>query len=75
MLLYRHLNAGKNCDIKIANRSFENVAQLRNLGMTVINQNLIREKLRGDWILVMVATIPSRNFCLLVWYLKTWKLE
>jgi hypothetical protein len=27
MLLSRHQNAGKNHDIKIANRSFENVAQ------------------------------------------------
>jgi hypothetical protein len=26
MLLSRHQNVGKNCDIKTANRSFENVA-------------------------------------------------
>jgi biotin operon repressor len=29
MLLSRHKNAGKNHDIKIANRSFENVAQFK----------------------------------------------
>jgi hypothetical protein len=28
-------------------------------------------KLRGDWILVMLATIRSRTFCLLVCYQKT----
>jgi hypothetical protein len=33
---------------KIANRSFENMAQLRYLGMAVTNQNLIQEEIRGD---------------------------
>jgi hypothetical protein len=37
MLLSRHQNAGKIQDIKIANISFENVAQLKYLGMTVTN--------------------------------------
>jgi hypothetical protein len=41
MLLYYHHNAGRNHDIKIANRSFENVAQLKCLGMRVTSQNLI----------------------------------
>jgi hypothetical protein len=31
-----------NHDIKTANRSFENVAQLRYLGTTITNQNLIQ---------------------------------
>jgi hypothetical protein len=30
-----------------------------------------RRKLRGNWILVMLATTPSRIFCLLVCCLKT----
>jgi hypothetical protein len=42
MLLSRHQNAGQNHDIKIANRSFENVAQFKYLGMTVANQNSIK---------------------------------
>jgi hypothetical protein len=46
MLLFRHQNAGQNHDIKIANRCFENVAQFRNLGTTVTNQNLIQEEIK-----------------------------
>jgi hypothetical protein len=32
--------------IKIANRSFENVPQFKYLGMTVTNQNLIKEEIK-----------------------------
>jgi hypothetical protein len=46
LLLSRHLNAGPNRDIKIANRSFKNVSQLKYLGMTVTNQNLIHEEIK-----------------------------
>jgi hypothetical protein len=46
MLLSRHRNAGQNHDIKLANRSFENMAQFIYLGMTVTNQNLIQEKIK-----------------------------
>jgi hypothetical protein len=45
MLLSRHQNAGQNHDIKIANRSSENVEQFKYLGMTVTNQNLIQEEI------------------------------
>jgi hypothetical protein len=46
MLLFHCHKVGQNHDIKIANRSFENVAQFRYLGMTVTNQNLIQEKIK-----------------------------
>jgi hypothetical protein len=46
MLLYRHQNVGQNRDMKIANRSFENVLQLKYLGATVTNQNLIQEEIK-----------------------------
>jgi hypothetical protein len=42
MLLSRHQNAGRSHDIKIVERCFENVAQLKYLGMTVTIQNLIQ---------------------------------
>jgi hypothetical protein len=45
MLLSRHQNVGQNRDIKIVNRSFENVPQFKYLGTTVTNQNLIREEI------------------------------
>jgi hypothetical protein len=41
-----HHNAGQNHDIKIASRCFENVAQLRYLGTTVTNQNLIQKEIK-----------------------------
>jgi phage tail sheath gpL-like len=46
MLLTRHQNAGQNRDIKIANRSFENVPQFKYLWMTVINKNLNQEEIK-----------------------------
>jgi hypothetical protein len=46
MLLSRHQNAEQNHDIKIANRSFENVAQVGYLGTTFTDQNLIQEKIK-----------------------------
>jgi hypothetical protein len=45
MLLSRHRNAGQNWNVRITNRSFEIVSQFKYLGMTVINQNLIQEKI------------------------------
>jgi hypothetical protein len=39
-------NAGQNQDIKIANKSFENVPQFKCLGMTVTNQTLIQEEIK-----------------------------
>jgi hypothetical protein len=45
VLLSRHQNAGQNQDIKVANRSFENVSQFKHLGRTVTNQNLILEEI------------------------------
>jgi hypothetical protein len=46
MLLSRHQNVGQNREIKIANRSFENVSQFKYLGRTVTNQNLIQEEIK-----------------------------
>jgi hypothetical protein len=48
MLLSRHQNAGQNHDIKIANRTFENVAQFRYLRTKVTNQNLSEEEIKEE---------------------------
>jgi hypothetical protein len=42
----RHQNVGQNRDIKIANRSFENVSQIKYLGTIVTNYNLIQEEIK-----------------------------
>jgi hypothetical protein len=46
MLLFRHQNTGQNRDIRIANRSFENLSQFKYLGTTVPNQTLIKEEIK-----------------------------
>jgi hypothetical protein len=46
MLLSYHQNAGQNYDIKIANRCFENVAELRYLATTTTNQKSIQEEIK-----------------------------
>jgi hypothetical protein len=46
MLLSCQHNVGQNWDIKIAHRSFENVSQIKYLGMTITNQNLNQEEIK-----------------------------
>jgi hypothetical protein len=43
MLLSPHHDAGQNHNIKIWNRSFENVTPFKYLGTRVTNQNLVQE--------------------------------
>jgi hypothetical protein len=42
----RHQNSGQNHNIKIGDRSFKNVAQLKYFGTTVTDKNLIQEKIK-----------------------------
>jgi hypothetical protein len=61
-------NAGPNCDIKIENRLFENVAQFKYLGMTVMtvtNQNLIQEEIKSILNSINAYYFQSRTVCLL----------
>jgi hypothetical protein len=46
ILLSRCQNAGRNHNIEIGNRAFENVAQFKCLGTTVTNQIFIHEEIR-----------------------------
>jgi hypothetical protein len=75
MQLSDHQYAGQNHDIKIANRSFENVAQFRYLGTTITNKMFFQEEIRGRLNLGNAYTNQSRTFCLLVCYIKTKKSE
>jgi hypothetical protein len=47
MLMSHHQNAGQNHNIRMADRSFENVVQIKYLGTTVTNQNLINEEIKS----------------------------
>jgi hypothetical protein len=42
MLLSRHQNAGQIDEIKVVNRCFENVAQIKYFVTTVTEQNLVQ---------------------------------
>jgi hypothetical protein len=46
MLLSCHQNVGRNHDLMITNRSYENVAQYKHLGSTVIYQHFIQEEIK-----------------------------
>jgi hypothetical protein len=46
MLLSHHQNAEHNFNMKVANRSFENVAEFKCLGTKITEQNLIQEEVK-----------------------------
>jgi hypothetical protein len=46
MLVSCDQNAGQNRDMKIANRTFENLSEYRYLGTTVTNEKLIQDEIR-----------------------------
>jgi hypothetical protein len=48
MLVSRHRNARQIHDINVADRFFENVAQIKYLVAKVTNQNLFRRNLKED---------------------------
>jgi hypothetical protein len=47
MLVSHHLKAYQNQNITVANKLFETVSQFRYLRMTVTNQNLSQEEIKG----------------------------
>jgi hypothetical protein len=47
MIMSRYPNSGQNQNIKIANESFENVAEFKYLGATLTNQNYIRDEVKN----------------------------
>jgi hypothetical protein len=55
ILLFRRQTTGESNYIKTENRSFKNLSQFKYLGMAVISQNLIEEKIETKF--------NSRNAC------------
>jgi hypothetical protein len=55
MFISHHQTTGHNHNIKVGNYSFENVAEFKYLGMTVIHQNCIHEE--------MMSSLNARNVC------------
>jgi 23S rRNA-/tRNA-specific pseudouridylate synthase len=47
ILISHHQNTGKNHNIRVANRSFENVAKLKYLGTKVTKENLIHGEIKS----------------------------
>jgi hypothetical protein len=61
MLMDRHRNAGQNHNIRIGDRSFENVAQFKYLGTTVTNQISIQEEIKRRFDLCNVCYHSVQN--------------
>jgi hypothetical protein len=75
MLMFRHQNADQNVNIKIVNKSFENLAQLKNVGTTIKSQISIHEKIRSRLNLCNAAYHLVQDLFSFVRCLKKYKLE
>jgi hypothetical protein len=65
MLLTRQQTVGQNRDMKIGNRSFENVSQFKYLRTIVTNQNLIQEEIKRRLNSDNACYHSVQNLCLL----------
>jgi hypothetical protein len=63
MLMSRSQNIGQKHSIKIANRSFEDVAKFKYLGTTPTDQNYVHEEIKSRLNCGMLATVWFRVFC------------
>jgi hypothetical protein len=49
VLIPHHQNSQQNHNIKMANKTFKNVAKIKYQGISVTNQNLIHKKIKSRW--------------------------
>jgi hypothetical protein len=70
LLMSHHQNTAQNHNIKIANRSFQNMAKFKYLRKRVTNHKLTNEEMMKSN-LSNACYIKFRTFCLLVYCLKT----
>lgn len=61
MFMCCHQTAGQNSYIKVANKSFANVAKFKYLGIMVTNQNRINEKIKADQFQGILAKNTVQN--------------
>jgi hypothetical protein len=64
MLMSCYKKAGQTHSIKIANRSFEDVAKFRYLGTTLTDKNCMHKEIKSSLNLGVLATIQFSIFCL-----------
>jgi hypothetical protein len=71
MLLPHRPNSGQNHDIKIDNRSFENVTQLKYLRTTIMDENAIQDEIKWRLNSGNACYHYVQNFYPLVCWLKS----
>jgi hypothetical protein len=75
MVMSCYQTTGQNYCIKAANKSVENVAEFKHLGMTVTNQNYIHAELKSRLDPGILATVQLRIFHLLGCFFGMWRLK
>jgi hypothetical protein len=63
MLMSYYQNIGQKHSIKVANRSFEDVAKFRYVGKTLTDQSCMHKEIKSRLNSGMLATIRFRVFC------------
>jgi hypothetical protein len=70
MIVSRHPNSGQNQNIRVAIESFEKVAKFKYLGMTLTNQNDIRDEIKSRLNSGNACYYSVQNLCLPVLHKK-----